>query len=88
VIPPAPDKLVSQFEIAALLGVALQTVHQWRYRGTKHTKAGQFPEPDALIGRVPVWRWETIEQWATASGRWPRATEEQAAYERTATGGD
>lgn len=43
-------------EVAALLGVKKNTVHQWRARN-------KMPPPDGHIGGAPVWWEETIRGW-------------------------
>lgn len=57
----APD-LLGPREVAALLGVQHQTVHQWRYRG-------RLPDPDLTVSGVPMWRREVIEAWAASRPR-------------------
>jgi hypothetical protein len=62
-----PDELVSIAEIAARLRVERQTVDVWR--STRHL----LPPPDLdecpTCGEPkPLWRWETIERWAKATG--------------------
>lgn len=43
-------------DVAAYLGVRVQTVSAYRQRG-------QMPEPDTWIGRRPAWRPATITAW-------------------------
>lgn len=54
--------LVGAQEIAHRLGVAVATVHQWRYRSL-------LPKPDWRLAMGDVWRWESIEEWAKMTGR-------------------
>lgn len=49
-------RLLDQSDIAALLRVKPQTVRMMRLRD-------QLPPPDAMTGRQPGWRPETIEAW-------------------------
>ena len=57
-----PDRLVSRVEIAALLGVSTQRVHQLLGRA-------DFPEPVAELAIGKVWDRTMIEAWARATGR-------------------
>ena len=50
------DDLLETKDIAALLGVRVATVRQYKLRG-------DLPPPDATAGRSPLWRRATIEQW-------------------------
>jgi hypothetical protein len=51
-------------EIAALLGVSLSTVHQWRY------KRELLPPPDYdLVNGAPAWERRSIVVWAGDTGR-------------------
>jgi hypothetical protein len=59
------DQPVGPQEIAALLDVAISTVHVWRQRDV-------LPEPAWVISGVPLWRRETIVAWATETGRMER----------------
>lgn len=62
--PPIPP-LVGQPEIAAMFGVKLATVHQWRNRHN-------LPDPDAVVsGGNPVWLRQRILDWAPTTGRHP-----------------
>lgn len=56
--------LVGAQEIAARLGVAVGTVHQWRHRGI-------LPPADFRLGMGDVWKWATIAEWAEQTGRLP-----------------
>ena len=56
--------VVGAVEIAERLGVARQTVDQWRQRGL-------FPDRDHTVGGRPAWDWSTVEAWARDTGRLP-----------------
>lgn len=56
------NDLVALAEIAARLGVASQTVYQWRWRR-------KLPRPDLVVSGRPIWHWSTIEAWARETGR-------------------
>jgi len=43
-------------DIAKLTGLKIETLYKYRERNT-------LPKPDKYIGRTPVWKSETIEQW-------------------------
>lgn len=43
-------------DIANLTGLKIETLYKYRKRNT-------LPEPDHLVGRTPVWKQETIENW-------------------------
>jgi predicted DNA-binding transcriptional regulator AlpA len=48
-------------ELAAALGVSRRAVERER-------SAGRFPRPDLTIGRMPLWRPETIRRWLEEGG--------------------
>lgn len=48
-------------EIADMLGVSRSTIERER-------RKGRFPRPDLHIGRMPLWRPETIRQWVENGG--------------------
>jgi predicted DNA-binding transcriptional regulator AlpA len=58
----APLALVGLKEVAALCGVVDGTVYQWRTKGV-------LPPQEWLVSGSPVWRRQTIEQWARETGR-------------------
>jgi predicted DNA-binding transcriptional regulator AlpA len=49
-------------EVAASLGVCRRAIERER-------AAGRFPLPDARLGKVPLWKPETIQAWLERSGR-------------------
>jgi predicted DNA-binding transcriptional regulator AlpA len=49
-------------ELAAALGISRRTMERER-------SAGRFPPPDLTIGRMPLWRPETIRRWVEGGGR-------------------
>lgn len=55
-------QLVGVAEIADLLGVSRQRVHQLAARE-------DFPEPLAVLVMGSVWERQAIDTWASASGR-------------------
>jgi predicted DNA-binding transcriptional regulator AlpA len=58
--------LVSAEEIADRLGYAhAQSVSVLRQRHES------FPQPVAKSGRVMIWVWPDVEEWARATGRYP-----------------
>jgi very-short-patch-repair endonuclease len=60
--------LIGPQEVAELLGVEPNTVHQWRKRGDT-IRGGAMPDPTAVISGVPLWTTEDIVNWARGSGR-------------------
>ena len=56
------NDLVDQPLIAERLNVPRDTVQKWRSRGV-------LPLPDYPELSTPIWDWETIEEWATNTGR-------------------
>ncbi len=48
-------------ELAESLGVSRRSLERVR-------SAGKFPKPDAVIGRMPVWKPETIRRWLAEGG--------------------
>lgn len=57
-------EIVGEKEIAGMLAVKENTVHQWRARGI-------MPQPDGLVSGNPAWHWSTVRKWAEATGRVP-----------------
>ena len=57
-----PDHLMGVAEIAALLDVSRQRVHQL-------TKTDGFPEPTARLVGGWIWTREDVEAWARETGR-------------------
>jgi predicted DNA-binding transcriptional regulator AlpA len=58
-------------DVAALLGVNVQTVRAYRVRSREGGTyaANPFPKPDEIIGQSPVWlpeRADEIKQWAAS----------------------
>lgn len=49
-------------ELAAALGASRRSIERER-------SAGRFPKPDLTIGRMPLWRPETIREWIERGGR-------------------
>ena len=43
-------------QVSELLGLKYSTLYTYRKRNT-------LPEPDTYIGRTPVWKRKTIEEW-------------------------
>jgi predicted DNA-binding transcriptional regulator AlpA len=48
-------------ELAKALGVSRRAIERER-------AAGRFPKPDMTMGRMPLWRPETIHQWIEGGG--------------------
>ncbi len=48
-------------ELARALGVSRRAIERER-------SAGRFPRPDLTIGRMPLWRPETIARWLEGGG--------------------
>jgi hypothetical protein len=49
-------------EIAQALGVKIRILQ-------REQAAGRFPRPDLHVGRVPLWRAETVRAWLERGGR-------------------
>jgi predicted DNA-binding transcriptional regulator AlpA len=49
-------------ELAPALGVSRRAIERER-------AAGRFPKPDLIIGRMPLWRPETILTWIAGGGQ-------------------
>jgi predicted DNA-binding transcriptional regulator AlpA len=48
-------------ELADSFGISRRTLERER-------SAGRFPKPDLLIGKMPLWRPETIDRWIDGGG--------------------
>jgi predicted DNA-binding transcriptional regulator AlpA len=59
-----PTAIVGAKEIAEMLRVPPNTVHQW-------AKRGQLPPPEGSASGAPAWHWSTIQAWARDTGRLP-----------------
>ena len=58
-----PERMTYRLEdLAATLGVSRRAIERER-------SAGRFPRPDLTIGRMPLWRPETIRAWVEGGGR-------------------
>ena len=57
-------ELVSRVEIAEMLGVTRQRVHQL-------VGQSDFPEPVSVLGVGMIWRREDVEDWMRRTGRLP-----------------
>jgi uncharacterized protein YjcR len=66
-VSPKPD-IIGAEDIAAMLGVQLQTVHRWRTRA-REMGADALPEPEWVIGGTPIWQRGTIVRWARKTQR-------------------
>ena len=49
-------------EVSRALGVSRRAIERER-------SAGRFPKPDLVIGRMPLWKPETIRAWVEGGGR-------------------
>jgi hypothetical protein len=54
--------LVGLLEITEMMGVQSQTAYHWRTRGV-------MPEPDLVVSKTPLWRYDRIVEWAGRTGR-------------------
>ena len=48
-------------EVAAMFGVSRRAIERER-------SAGRFPRHDLTIGKMPLWRPETLREWAARGG--------------------
>jgi hypothetical protein len=61
--PPPVERLTYRLaEFANTLGISRRALERER-------SAGRLPRPDLTIGRMPLWRVETIGQWLKGGGR-------------------
>ncbi|HZW31001.1 MAG TPA: helix-turn-helix domain-containing protein [Isosphaeraceae bacterium] len=59
---PAVDRLTYRLdEVAASLGVSRRAIERER-------AAGRFPAPDVQIGKMPLWRRDTLVGWIAQGG--------------------
>jgi predicted DNA-binding transcriptional regulator AlpA len=49
-------------EVARALGVSRRSIERER-------SAGRFPKPDLHVGRMPLWKPETLQRWIEDGGR-------------------
>jgi predicted DNA-binding transcriptional regulator AlpA len=49
-------------EVAASLGISKRTLQ-------RELAARRFPKPDQHIGRMPIWRIETVKAWLERGGK-------------------
>lgn len=50
------DGYLTNADLAELLGIKLGSVHRYRVRG-------DIPPPDEYVGRTPLWKQKTIDEW-------------------------
>jgi hypothetical protein len=65
--PTSPDGLAGRLtlrldEVAAALGISRRALERER-------AAGRFPSPDLVIGKMPLWKPETIRLWIAKGGQ-------------------
>jgi hypothetical protein len=60
--PETTLDIIGAQEIAGLLQVKTDTVHQWRKRGL-------LPAPDKRLAMGDIWKTQTIIDWAISTGR-------------------
>lgn len=65
---PQPLKVLTLPDIAAEIGVGVDSIRVYHQRAARNRRAGaprpgDLPEPDQIIGRSPVWHEKTIENW-------------------------
>ena len=57
-----PDRLAWRLaDIALALGISRRALERER-------SAGRFPRPDRLVGRMPLWKPDTIREWIGGGG--------------------
>ena len=60
--PATPERLLIRLdELADRLGISRRTIERER-------SAGRFPRPDLTVGKMPLWRPETIREWIEGGG--------------------
>ena len=60
---PVAERLALRLdELATLIGISRRSIERER-------SAGRFPRPDLTVGRMPLWRPETIRAWVEGGGR-------------------
>jgi hypothetical protein len=60
--PPVDRMTLRLDELADALGVSRRVLERER-------SAGRVPPPDLLIGKMPLWRVETVRAWLERGGR-------------------
>jgi hypothetical protein len=60
--PSLPRLTYRLDDLARALGISRRALERER-------AAGRMPRPDLTIGRMPLWRVETIQAWLEGSGR-------------------
>ena len=62
-VPAAPERLAYRLdELANVLGVSRRLLERER-------SAGRLLKPDVKIGRVPLWRVQSVKDWLARGGR-------------------
>ena len=60
--PPVERLAYRLDDIAQSVGVSRRLLERQR-------SAGRLPKPDLMIGRIPLWRIETIRAWLAMGGK-------------------
>jgi hypothetical protein len=55
-------RYLNSTEVAHIMGVGSPALSMWRSRG----KTGNLPDPDAVVGKTPLWEFATIKSWIEA----------------------
>lgn len=79
---PGKNTLLTLAEIAEIIGVNAATTALYHHRANRNrregtSRAGDFPPPDQMVGRIPTWKRRTIEKWQDArpSAKWKRGSD-------------
>lgn len=56
-------------DIAALLGVSVHTVNQWRKRAAAAKRVEPFPQPAGKVAGTDYWWEDQVTEWAIQTGR-------------------
>lgn len=82
---PGKNALLTLAEIAEIIGVEPATTALYHHRANRNRRegiprAGDFPEPDQMVGRIPTWKRRTVETWQASrpSATWKRESDAAA----------
>ena len=62
-LAPLTERLTWRLsEVASTLGISRRALERER-------SAGRFPRPDLVVGKMPLWKPQTIRRWVEGGGR-------------------